>query len=273
MSLVVISREMGSGGTQLGRAIAERLGYRFGDREVILEAVRRYRVPEENLSRLEESKPSFFERLDRERYLAYLRAVMYAFAADDDVVITGRAAPFFFAGVDNALRIRVTAPAAIRAARVAEESKIPLDEAQARIARYDRDSSARLWQIFDLDPSLPEHYDLVINSARGRIEGPIAAVTALVQNAPFRSTPEAVAALRDRAVAAQVRAELLQEPGLDTLAIEVGCEDGVVMLAGAVFTEEWEARARAVASKVSGVRRVACNSLEPAAGYIVAPPA
>ena len=57
MSLIVISREMGSAGTQLGRAVAQRLGYRFGDREVILEAVKRYHIPEEGLSQLEEGKP------------------------------------------------------------------------------------------------------------------------------------------------------------------------------------------------------------------------
>ena len=273
MSLIVISREMGSGGTQLGRAIAERLGYRFGDREVILEAVRRYSVPEENLCRLEESKPSFFERLDRERYLAYLRAVVFSFAADDDVVITGRAAPFFFDQVDHALRIRVTAPAPLRAARLAEEAKIPLADAEARIARYDRDSSARLLQIFNVDCTAPEHYDLVINSSRGSLEGPVAAVAALVSNPPFRSTPQSTAAMRDRAVAAQVRAELLQAPGLDSLAIEVDCKDGVVLIAGAVFSPEWEKRACTIASSVKGARRVACKSLESATGYIVAPPA
>jgi len=60
MSLIVISREMGSGGTQLGRFVAQRLGYRFADRELMLEAVKRYRVREERMSQLEEGRPSFW---------------------------------------------------------------------------------------------------------------------------------------------------------------------------------------------------------------------
>jgi osmotically-inducible protein OsmY len=98
-------------------------------------------------------------------------------------------------------------------------------------------------------------------------------VAALVSNPPFRSTPESVATFRDRAVAAQVRAELLLIPGLDTPTIEVECREGVVEIGGAVFSAEWEERAAAIATRVAGVRRVACRSLEAAAGYIVAPPA
>jgi cytidylate kinase len=268
MGLIVISREMGSGGTLLGRAVAERLGYRFGDREVILEAVRRYRVPEESLSRLEEGKPSFWERLDRDRYLAYLQAVLYAFAADDDAVIAGRAAPFFFEGVAHALRVRVTAPPAVRAARLAEEAKIPLDEAEQQISRYDTDSAARLAQVFKVDCNAAHCYDVVLNTERGTLDGFAAVVAEFVRHPPFCPSPASLRALRDRAIAAQVRAELLQVSGLDTTEIRVRSESGRVLLEGVVFGPEWEARAIEVARSVPGVRQVVCNSLDPAAGYI-----
>jgi cytidylate kinase len=268
MSLIVISREMGSAGTVLARAVARHLGCRFADRELIIEAVKRYRVPEESLSRLEEGKPRFWERLDSKRYLAYLQAVFYGFAADDDAVITGRAAPFFFTGVDHALRVRVTAPLAIRAARLAEEAKIPLGEAEECIARYDSDSCARLAQVLNVDASDPLGYDVVLNTARGTLEGYVAVIAEFVRHPPFRSTPESVQAMRDRALAAQVRAHLLQISGLDTPAIRVRSEKGLVSLEGTVFGPEWEARAIEAASSVPGVRRVVCNSIDPAAGYI-----
>jgi cytidylate kinase len=270
MSLVVISREMGSGGTQLGRAVAERLGYRFGDREVILEAVRRYRVREERLSHVEEGRPTFWERFDadRDRYLICLQAVLYAFAANDDAVIAGRAAPFFFDGVEHALRVRVTAPPAVRAARLASEAKIPLDEAEERIARYDADSAARLRQVFDVDCNAAHGYDVVLNTARGTLDGYAAVVAEFVRHPPFRSTPGSVQALRDRAIAAQVRAALLQVSGLDTPTIRVRSDRGRVSLEGVVFGPEWEARAIEVAGSVPGVRQVVCHSLDPAAGYI-----
>lgn len=270
MSLVVISREMGSAGTHLGRAIAQLLGYRFADREVLLEAVKRYRIREERLSQIEEGRPSFWERFDgdRDRYLVCLQAVLYSFAADDDAVIAGRAAPFFFAGVDHALRVRVTAPLPVRAARLAEEARIPLDEAEKRIARYDSDSSARLAQLLNVDASDPHGYDVVLNTARGTLDGYTAVVAELVRHPPFRSTPASRQAMRDRAIAAEVRAELLQIPGLDTPTIRVRSDNGIVSLEGAVFGPEWEARAIEAAGSVSGVRDIICRSLDPAVGYI-----
>jgi cytidylate kinase len=268
MSLIVISREMGSAGTQLGRAVAERLGYRFGDREVILEAVKRYHVPEEGLSQLEEGKPRFWERLDTERWLAYLQAAMYAIAADDDAVIASRTAPFFFQGVTHALRVRVTAPLAVRAARLAEEASIPLAEAEEQIARYDDHSAARLAQLFKVECNAAHWYDVVLSTERGRYDCYVAVIAEFVRHPPFQSTPESVQAMRDRALAAQVRAHLLQISGLDTPAIRVRSEKGLVSLEGTVFGPEWEARAIEAASSVPGVRRVVCNSMDPAAGYI-----
>jgi cytidylate kinase len=271
MSLVVISREMGSGGTQLGRAVAQRLGYRFADRELILEAVKRYRVREERLCQLEEGRPSFWERFDRDReqYLASLQAVIFAFAADDDAVLTGRAAPFHFGGVSHALRVRVTAPPAVRAARLAEEARISLSEANERIERYDRDSAARLQQVLGVDCNAAHGYDVVLNTERGTLDGYVSVLAEFVRHPPFRSTPESVQALRDRAIAAQVRAELLQIPELDTPTIQVRCERGRVYLEGVVFGPLWEARAITAARTVDGVRDVVCRSLDPAAGYVV----
>jgi cytidylate kinase len=271
VSLIVISREMGSGGTQLGRVVAQRLGYRFADRELMLEAVKRYRLREDRLSQLEEGRPSFWERFDRDReqYLAYLRAVVYSFAADDDAVLTGRAAPFFFSGVNHALRVRVTAPPAVRAARLAEEARVTLAEAEGRIESYDRDSAARLEQVLGVDCNAGHGYDVVLNTERGTLDGYAAVLAEFVRHPPFRSTPESVQALRDRAIAAQVRAELMQIPELDTPTIEVRCEAGQVYLEGVVFGPQWEARAIAAARMVTGVRSVVCKSLDPAAGYIV----
>ena len=38
MAIITISHEMGSGGVEIGTAVAERLGYRYVDTELIAEA-------------------------------------------------------------------------------------------------------------------------------------------------------------------------------------------------------------------------------------------
>lgn len=272
MSLIVISREMGSGGTQIGKAVAERLGHRFIDREVILEAARRYDLQEEELTRLEESKPTFWERFnkDRERYLAFLRAALYGFAVQDNTVIAGRAAPLLLKEVTHALRVRITAPLAIRAARVAEEEGITLTQAEAKVKRYDAESAARLTWLFDTDCTSPLHYDVVLNTECGTLESLSQTLVQIVQLPPFQPTPESLKALQRLHLGAQVRAALLCEPGLKMLDIRVRVEEEAVYLEAAAFGSYWTATATRAAQSVPGVKTVHCQTIEDAMLY--APP-
>src|SRR5437879_7430975 len=66
MAIIVISHQMGAGGPEIGMALAQRLGYRYVNQELLLDAARRYGLAEEKLSHLEESKPTLFERFDTE---------------------------------------------------------------------------------------------------------------------------------------------------------------------------------------------------------------
>jgi len=264
MSLVVISREMGSGGTQIGKAVAERLAYRFIDREVILEAARRYEVQEEKLARLEESKPTFWERFDhaRERYLIFLQAALYSFAAQDNTVIAGRAAPLLLKDIAHALRVRIIAPLDVRAARVAEEEHLTQADAEARVRRYDEESAARLTSLLHTDCSSPVHYDLVLNTERGTLESFSQIIVQSVRLDLFQSTPASLHVMHDLSLASQVQAALLRVPGLNTLDIQVRVEGNAVFLEGAVFGSHWAELARQTAKTVPGVDTVTCQTSE-----------
>ena len=69
MAIIVISHQMGGGGPEIGMALAQRLGYRYVDQELLLDAARRYGLAEDKLSHLDESKPTLFERFDAETAL------------------------------------------------------------------------------------------------------------------------------------------------------------------------------------------------------------
>jgi len=58
MAIVTISHEMGSGGAELGMALASHLSYRHVDHDVILDRARTYGLAEDRLAHLEEDKPS-----------------------------------------------------------------------------------------------------------------------------------------------------------------------------------------------------------------------
>ncbi len=66
MSILTLSHEMGAGGPEIGQQVAEQLGYKYVDHELITDTAHRYGLLEEKLEHLDESKPSLFERFDAE---------------------------------------------------------------------------------------------------------------------------------------------------------------------------------------------------------------
>ena len=91
MAILTISQEMGSGGAEIGMAVATRLGYTYVDQEELLGRAKRYGLAEDRLARLAEDRPSWVERFDAEtrRYILALQVVLYEFAQDDNVVLMG----------------------------------------------------------------------------------------------------------------------------------------------------------------------------------------
>ena len=57
--IVTISREFGSGGRELGRRLAEGLGFAYYDQEIIVEIAQRTKLAEDYVQQIIESRPSF----------------------------------------------------------------------------------------------------------------------------------------------------------------------------------------------------------------------
>src|SRR2546425_524939 len=92
MAIIYISHQMGAGGPEIGMALAQRLGYRYVNQELLLDAARRYGLAEEKLSHLDESKPTLFERFDTEtrHHITVLQTTCLEFAEDDNCVLVRR---------------------------------------------------------------------------------------------------------------------------------------------------------------------------------------
>src|SRR6266487_2874895 len=144
MAIVTISHEMGSGGAELGMALASHLSYRHVDHDVILDRARTYGLAEDRLAHLEEDKPSLFERFDTEtrRYIMVIQTVLFELAAEDGVVLMGRGGQWLLRGIPHVLRVRVIAPFEARVKRwikrtAAMTGETPTQRAAADFVRRD----------------------------------------------------------------------------------------------------------------------------------------
>ena len=62
MTIVAISREMGSGGYEIGAAVAKALNFEYVDRQILLQAAHSHGVPEDKIADVAQgfSKPGYF---------------------------------------------------------------------------------------------------------------------------------------------------------------------------------------------------------------------
>ncbi len=167
MTVITISRELGSGGSYVSRQVAQALGYHLVEKDTLQKVLSQY-----GFARFEdeyESAPSFWERLDSQRILMIemLNKVIYAVAQHGNVVILGRGS---FAVLDNyrdVLNVRIQAPFPTRVRRVMIEQKIPTLEAAEAVVRDSDRVRATFLQSWDgVRWDTAGMFDLVLDTSK-----------------------------------------------------------------------------------------------------------
>src|SRR5437870_9915500 len=176
MAIIYISHQMGAGGPEIGMALAQRLGYRYVNQELLLDAARRYGLAEEKLSHLDESKPTLFERFDTEtrHHLTVLQTTLLEFAEQDNCVLMRGGGQWLLRGVPHALRVRLIAPFEHRVKqwikRTAEMTgETPTHRAAADfVRRDDAEKAGRMRYLYEVDISRSEEHTSELQS-RGHL--------------------------------------------------------------------------------------------------------
>lgn len=166
MAVITISRQLGSMGRIAASLVAERLGYRMVQRDVINEAARRASTPEVAISIIDEL--NLFNLTPtlkaRKAYCVAMAQVMEELASEGNIVIIGRAGQVILQDHPGVAHIRVIAPEAVRVERVAERLSIPLAAAQAQVQASDRSRIEYLRRYYHVDWDDAGLYDVVINT-------------------------------------------------------------------------------------------------------------
>ena len=266
MAIVTISHEMGSGGSKIGMALAERLEYRYVDQDMISQAAQRYGCLEAKLTQLDETKRSILERFDAatRHYITVLQSALLDVAEADNAVIMGRSGQVLLRGIGHVFRVFVRAPFDLRVKRVMEDlasrvgETVDVRTTAEMLRRNDQGKVGRMRYLFDVDWRDPALYDLVINTEQLSVEAAVAPILSVLRRPELAPTEASRQAVRDRALVSRVRCALAAHPETRRYRINVGAERGVIRLEGAAALE----RAAAVARSVPGVVDVKAQLLE-----------
>jgi len=266
MAIVTLSHEMGAGGPEIGQQVAERLGYRYVDHELISETAHRYGLLEEKLEHLDETKPSLFERFDAEtrRYITAMQTALYEFAEKDRVVLMGRGGQWLLRGIPHVLRVRVMAPFELRVKRLATKLSGPMGEQPSQrtvtemVRRDDTEKAGRMRYLYEVEVTDPAMYDLLINTEKLSIAAAVELITGAARHPEVQTTPAGTQLVADRSLASQVQVALATNPETRKYRITVEAKAGIVTLEGTAAMDE----ALEVARTVSGVRDVRAQQVD-----------
>ena len=199
--LITISRQYGAGGSAAAARVAEALGWRVLDNELVERIAARAGLTAEDVAGREERVPSFIERLAQTIVAAtpelvvppeadgtvglaeadlvrITERVVEEMAQEGRVVLVGRAAPAVLARKKDALHVRLVAPrdhrirvAAERLGASAEDAARVLDDTDKHRARYH-------WEYYKREWSDPANYHMTLNTAALGISGAVELIVA-----------------------------------------------------------------------------------------------
>ncbi len=255
MAIITITRGVQSGGRELARLLAGRLGYSCLSREVITNCSRKYNTPEQDLYDKLMEAPSRWQKFSKNhfRYLIYIQCSLIEAARHDNVIYHGYAGQLFLRGVRHALKIRLSAPMEDRVQAEMREYGKDHDEALNYIRTADEQRNRWVEFLYGTDWHDPSFYDLSISLQNMSLDNVCDIVALLVESREFRTTEKSLMGLNNLSLECEVKAAISSDDKIWDHPVSVSASGSVVTLRGMVKNRKVKDAIVDVASKVKGV--------------------
>ena len=270
MSIVTIAHAAYSGGSAIAEKVASILNYRSIDREVLIEASKRYGIPEAKYTEVLEAEGHWWERW-RESLRLYritLQAAMCEVVEGGQVVYYGRAGRQLLPGIRHVLTVLVVAPLEYRIEQVRAQKIMDTENARQYLREIDRVRSRRFRALFNDDWQDPVGQDLVLNGSRFNAEVGASLIAGTVRRSDFQPTSESIKAFQNLATTARVQAALITSPKTRNVVLNVKCDDGRVTISGILADPDLEKEIVRIAAEVKGVSEVVTDIEPPPIEYM-----
>lgn len=187
MAVITISRQFGCGGKNLGKKVADDLGYVFADSEIISRIAEAANVSETWVEHVEKEAGGKFlwiisqmvskglvdkilknERgyIDESIYLDYLVVLVAQFAEEGNVVIIGRGSQYILQDHPDAIHVLLVNSSENRVRNIMERHDLPHKRADQMVQNEDKRRDALFKKIGKTDYEKVSLYDLALNLGR-----------------------------------------------------------------------------------------------------------
>jgi len=270
MSIVTISHAAFSGGAAIAETVAARLDYRSIEREVLIEASKRYGIPEAKYTEVLESRGHWWERWHESLrlYRITLQAAMCEMAQGGEFVYYGRAGQQLLPNIRHVLKVLVIAPVDHRVSLVRAQKGMDVESARQFLHELDRVRSRRFRALFNEDWQDPLAYDLMVNSSRLSADGAAALIVDTARREEFQPTADSLKAFQDLTITARVQAALITSAKTRNVVLNVKSDGGRVHISGILADPDLEKEIVRVTKGVTGVTEIATDIEPPPIEYM-----
>ena len=197
--IITIGREYGSGGRQIGKALAERLGISFYDKKIITLAAEKSGLSHEFIENNEQRVRSglmhtlaasavYHNGFLSGQYLPLSESIFISqaqvirdIAAKESAVIVGRCADYILDGRENTINVFIHAPQEKRVERIMKLHGVDEAAALKEILTSDKERGNHYFRYTDRKWGKAQNYDVCINSALMGIDKTVEMLADLAQ--------------------------------------------------------------------------------------------
>lgn len=192
--IITISREFGSGGRTIGKALAERLGYQFYDKEIIDKIVEKTGYDKKIIEEQGEYAPgknifsyAFVGRtingMSVSDYLWNVqREIILEIAKNEDCVIVGRCADYILRERKDVLNVYIHADKEFRAKRIVDLYGESKDKPLRRIEDKDKKRAVNYKYYTDQVWGMSKNYHISLDSSELGIDRCVELLADLAEN-------------------------------------------------------------------------------------------
>jgi cytidylate kinase len=262
MPVIAMSREIGSGGSEVAAGVADELGLKVINSEIVAGSVAgRLGVEESTVQRYLSGSASLLDRwqIDKRKLARYTSEEIVQLAQQGNVLIRGWGAAALFRDIPQIVSVRICAPLDSRVhAMMHRLGATDHEDVRGEIERFDAAHAKTMNTSFDVNWNDPLLYHIVLNSARIPVDTCIKYVCQLARDPRIHEDAAIRPALADKLLKLRVMAALSEEISIGEApaGVTVSVTNGRVTLTGASSTGYLRDKVETVASRVAGVRSI-----------------
>lgn len=165
MTVITISRELGSEGAAIAAQVASRLEYRLVAKHSLEKILQQYGLVQ--LDALYKSSPGIWARLDDAnlQLISMLNKIILGIAHRGDTVILGRGGFAVLGGYADVLHVRIQAPFSLRVKRIREREQVDIASAEKLVAKNDKARHMFIQAFYDADMDSANRFNLVLDTS------------------------------------------------------------------------------------------------------------